>query len=67
MIEFNKYINGLSSPIMTDVFTKRILKYNRRSFRLTLLPNPKIGADRISYKAAKLWSRLPVMYKICHR
>ena len=70
MIEFNKYIYGLSSPIMKDVFTKRILKYNRRSFRLTLLPNPKIkiyGTDRISYKAAKLWSRLPVTQKICHR
>ena len=74
MIEFNKYILYIylinTSPIMKDVFTKRILKYNRRSFRLTLLPNPKIkiyGTDRISYKAAKLWSRLPVTQKICHR
>ena len=28
MIEFYKYLYGLSAPIMKDFFTKRIIKYN---------------------------------------
>ena len=28
MIEFYKYLYGLSAPIMKDSFTKRIIKYN---------------------------------------
>ena len=57
MIEFYKYLYGLSAPIMKEVFTKRILKYNLRNCRETLLPNPKTkkyGTDRIAYKAAQL-------------
>ena len=41
MIEFCKYLYGFSAPIMKEVFTKRILKYNLRSCRVTLLPSPK--------------------------
>ena len=66
MIEFHKYPYGLSSPIMKDVFTKRILKYNLQSSRVTLLPNPKTkkyGTDTVAYKAAKLWSTLTARYK----
>ena len=64
MIEFNKYLYGLSAPIMKEVFTKRLLKYNLRNCRATLLPNPKTkkyGTDTIAYKAAQRG------IKICHR
>ena len=66
MIEFHKYPYGLSSPIMKDVFTKCILKYNLQSSRVTLLPNPKTkkyGTDTVAYEAAKLWSTLTARYK----
>ena len=57
MIEFCKYHYGLSAPIIKEVFTKRILKYNLRNCRETLLPNPitkKYGTDRVAYKAPQL-------------
>ena len=40
MIEFYKYLYGLSAPIRKEVFTKRLLKYNLRNCRASLLPNP---------------------------
>ena len=66
MIEFYKYLYGLSTPIMKEGFTKRILKYNLRNCRETLLPNPKTkkyGTDTVAYKASQLWSTLPTRYK----
>ena len=66
MIEFYKYLYGLSAPIMKEVFTKRILKYNLRSCRWTLLPNlktEKYGTDTVAYKASQLSSTLPARYK----
>ena len=66
MIEFYNYFYGLSAPIMKEVFTKRLLKYNLRNCRATLLPNPKTkkyGPDTIAYKAVQLWSTLPTRYK----
>ena len=41
MIELYKYLYGLSVPIMKEVFTKRILKYNLGNCRQTLMPNLK--------------------------
>ena len=70
MIEFYKYLYGLSAPIMKEVLTKRLLKYNLRNCRVNLLPNPKTkkyGTDTIAYKAAQLWSALSTRYNICHR
>ena len=61
MIEFYKYLYGLSTPIIKTMFTKKILKYNLRR-RVTLLPIPetkKIGTDVVAYKAALFWSTLP--------
>ena len=55
MIEFYKYLYGLSAPVMKD-FTKRILKYNLQNCRETLLPNPKTkkyGTDTVAYKASQ--------------
>ena len=66
MIEFYKYLFVLSAPIMKEVFTKRILKYNLRNCRQTLLPNPKTkqySTDTVPYKASKLWHTLPTRYK----
>ena len=66
MIQFYKYLNGLSAPIMKEAFTKRILKYNFRNCRQTLLPNPKTkkyGTNTVAYKASQLWSTLPMRYK----
>ena len=42
MIEFFKYLYELSSPIMKEDFTKRILKYNLRICRLILLPKSAV-------------------------
>ena len=66
MIELYKYLYGLSGPIMKEVFTKRILKYNLRNCRETLLPNSKTkkyGTDTVAYKASQLWSTLPTRHK----
>ena len=66
MIEFYKYLYGLSSPVIKDIFTKRLLKYKLRNCRATLLPNPKTkkySPDTIADKAAQLWSSLPTSYK----
>ena len=62
LIEFCKYLYGLSAPIMKEIFTKRVLKKNLLNFRQTLLPNPKTkkyGTDMVAYKASQLWSTLP--------
>ena len=66
MIEFYKYLNSHSAPIMKESFTKRLLKYNLQNCRVTLLPDPKIkkyGTNSIAYKATQLWSTLPTRYK----
>ena len=66
IIEFYKYLYGLSAPMMKEVFTKRLLKYNLRNYRVTLLPNPKTqkyGTDTVVYNSAQLWSTLPTRYK----
>ena len=57
MIEFYKYLYGLSSPIMKEVLIKRILKNKLPNCRETLLPNPKTkkyGTDTVAYKASQL-------------
>ena len=51
---------------MKDVFTKILLKYSLRNYRVTLLPNPKTtknGADTIAYKTVQLRITLPAKYK----
>ena len=66
MIEFYKYLYGLSAPIMKEVLTKRLLKYNLRNCGVTILPNPKTkkyGTAAIAYKAAQLWSTLSTRHK----
>ena len=57
--EFWRYLCGLSAPVMKEIFTKRVLKYNFQTFRVTLLSNPKTkkyGTDMVAYKATQSWS-----------
>ena len=57
---------GLLAPIMKEVFTKRVLKYNFQTCRVTLLSNSKTKkyrTDRVAYTAAQIWSMLPVRCK----
>ena len=59
MIEYYKYLYGLSAPIMKEFFTKRILMYILPSCRVTPLPNPKTrkyGTDMVAHKATQFWS-----------
>ena len=66
MIEFYKCLYNLSAPIVKEVSTKRILKYNFLNCRVILLPNPKTkkyGTDTVAYKDSQLWSALPTRYK----
>ena len=70
MIEFCKYLYGLSAPIMKEVSTKRILKYNFRNCRQTLLPNPKTkkyDTDTVAYKLPNFGVHYQQGIKICHR
>ena len=66
MIEFDIYLYRLLDPIMKEFLTKRILKCNLRSCRVTLLPNPKAkacGTNVVAYKAAQCYSMLQANYK----
>ena len=66
IIEFYKYLSGHSAPTIKVKFTKRIIKYNLRNCRQTLLPNPKTkkyGTDAVAYKAFQIWSTLPKRHK----
>ena len=66
MIEFFKCLYVLLAPIMKEVFTKRVPKYNLPNFKVTLLSNTKTknyDIGTIVYNAAQTWSILPAKYK----
>ena len=66
MIEFYKYLYGLSAPIMKEAFAKIVDKYNHRRYRVTPSPNHKTkiyDTDTVVSKAAQIWSILPTRYK----
>ena len=70
MIGFYKYLHGLSSPIMKEVFTKRLLKYNLRNCRATFLQilKPKNTAlVRQLIKLPNFGVRYQRGIKTCHR
>ena len=51
---------------MKEISTKRILKYNIRSCRVTVLPNPKTkkcGTDTEGHKAVQIGNMLPARYE----
>ena len=70
MIEFNKYLYGLSAPIMNKNCTKRVIKYNLQSCRVTPLRNPftkKYGTDTEVIKLPNLNYATSVVWTFYHR
>ena len=68
MIEFYKYLYGLSAPITKEVFTKRFLEYHFKVVKqlfCQILKPPKNDTDTIAYKATQLWSTLQTRLKYC--
>ena len=66
MIEVYKYLNGLSPPIMNEIFVARENTYNLRNFRIFHSKNPrsnKYGLNTLSYRAGQLWLSLPTEIK----
>ena len=58
MIEVYKYLNGLSSDIMNDIFKLRENTHNLWNFHTFQTENPrslKYSLDAISYRASQLW------------
>ena len=57
IIKFYKYLYGLTTTRMKEMFIKRLLKHNLQNCRVTFLQNSKTkkyGTDTITYKAAQL-------------
>ena len=66
IIKFYKYLYGLTTTRMKEMFIKRLLKYNLQNCRVTFLQNPKTkkyGADTITYKAAQLFGFIQIRNK----
>ena len=62
LIEVYKNLNGLSPPIMLDLFTIRNNIYNLRNFRELYCEKKKTiryGTETVTHKAAQLWKLLP--------
>ena len=62
LIEVYKNLNGLSPPIMLDLFTIRDNIYNLRNFRELYCEKKKTiryGTETVTFKAAQLWKLLP--------
>ena len=60
--EVYKYIHGLSTEIMNEVFSTRGNIYNTRQFNVfeTQIPTSnRYGLNSIPYKANQLWNLLP--------
>lgn len=61
-IEIYKALNNLSSPLMTDLFQIKYLKYNLRKGVILTSCNVRTknyGTDSISYLAPKIWNLIP--------
>ena len=62
MIEVYSFLNGLSPPIMNDIFRLRENTYNLRNFRLLECRNVKTsiyGTETVTYKSSQLWNLVP--------
>jgi len=62
MTEMYKFLNGLSPPIMNEVFQVKECPYNLRNPRiLATMPKSTIryGIDTVTYKAPQIWQSLP--------
>ena len=66
LIEVYKFLNNLSPPIMSEIFSLRQSNYNLRKHRelQTERKNTiKYGTDSIIYKSTQIWGNLPQLYK----
>ena len=62
MKEICKFLNGLSPPIMSEIFKKKYCPYslrNRRSLTTNFQSTLKYGIDSIVYKYLQIWQFLP--------
>ena len=62
MIEVYKYLNGLSPPIMKDIFKQRENIYNIRNFRPFFSHNLETniyGTESVTYKSSQIWIIIP--------
>ena len=62
MIEVYKFLNGLSPPIMEQIFNIRENTYNVRNFRTFSTRNVKThiyGTETVTYKSSQLWNLVP--------
>lgn len=60
--EVYKFSNSLGPPILNEIFKKREMPYNLRSFREieTLYPKSvRHGTESLSYKASQIWNDVP--------
>ena len=62
MIVVYKFLNGLSPPIMEQIFNIRENTYNVRNFRTFSTRNVKThiyGTETVTYKSSQLWNLVP--------
>ena len=62
IIEVYRFLNGLSPPIMDDIFRLREHRYNLINFRLFECHNVKTsiyGTETVTYKSSQLWNLVP--------
>ena len=62
MTEIYKFLNGLSPPIMREIFLKKYCPYslrNPRSLITNCKSSKKCGIDSIVYKGLQIWQTLP--------
>ena len=68
LTEVYKNLNGLSPPIMLDLFKTRHNIYNLRNHREIcndIRKTVRYGTETVTYKSAQLWELLPCEIKRC--
>ena len=66
MTEVYKSINGLSPPILEDMFSQRTNEYNVRNFREILSQggsSVRYGTETLQFRAPQLWQSVPLDIK----
>ena len=66
MIEVYKYLHGLSTELMIDIFTLQKNPYNICNVRIIGSKNSRsvhFGIDAIAFRTIQLWQKLPISIK----
>ena len=64
--EVYKALNNLASPLMSELFKEKDIKYNLRKRNTLVSKNVKTttyGLDSVSHLAPKLWMQVPIDMK----